>query len=103
MTVFNKQNFKELGIAVRNGMPETEAEKIIDAQRKQGATGEEAYWLELIKDSLHTKTTIALSNYMRDKLSEIKEPGESYEDVIKKLIMMYEVLSEEEEQKEVTK
>lgn len=92
MTIFSQTSYVELARAVLAGMPIEEAEKKLEEQRQKGGAGEEHFWLTLENNIPDTMTTIQVSRSIKDKLNELKiTPRETYNDVLKKLILVYKL------------
>lgn len=84
---YTPEDFESLARAVLAGMPESEAEKTLEDQRKKGAKGEEAYWLTLKEGARTAKTSIQVTQGLKAVLDELKlTPRESYQGVIERLI-----------------
>lgn len=89
---YTSKDYEVLARAVLAGMPEDQAEKILEEQRTEGARGEETYWLTLREGASNAKTTIQITQGLKTVLNDIKEhPKDSYEDSIKRLVYFYEI------------
>lgn len=84
---YTQEDYEALAYAVLAGMPESEAERILEDERKHGARGEELYWLTLQKETKYATTTIQITVGTKEVLRELKlAKKESWEDVIKRVI-----------------
>lgn len=82
-----QEDYEALAYAVLAGMPQEQAEKTLEEQRKRGGTGEELYWLTLKRGTQQAKTTIWVSQGLKAGLDEKKEyKRQSYEEVIIKIV-----------------
>ncbi len=85
--LYTREDYEALARAVLAGMPESEAEKTLEDQRKKGAKGEEVYWLTLKEGARTAKTSIQVTRGLKAALDELKlTPRESYQGVIERLI-----------------
>lgn len=85
--LYTREDYEALARAVLAGMPESEAEKTLEDQRKKGAKGEEVYWLTLKEGARTAKTSIQVTRGLKATLDELKlTPRESYQGVIERLI-----------------
>ena len=87
---YTSEDYEALARAVLAGMPESEAEKTLEDQRKKGAKGEEVYWLTLKEGARTAKTTIQITHGLKAALDDLKKhKKESYQEVIERLISRY--------------
>jgi hypothetical protein len=85
--LYTQEDYEALARAVLAGMPEEQAEKTLEDQRKKGGKGEEVYWLTLKEGARTAKTTIQITQGLKAALDELKlTPRESYQGVIERLI-----------------
>ncbi len=84
---YTSDDYEALARAVLAGMPQEEAEKTLEDQRKKGGKGEEVYWLTLKEGARTAKTSIQVTRGLKAALDELKlTPRESYQGVIERLI-----------------
>lgn len=84
---YTPKDYESLARAVLAGMPEEQAEKTLEDQRKKGGKGEEVYWLTLKEGARTAKTSIQVTRGLKAALDELKlTPRESYQGVIERLI-----------------
>lgn len=85
--LYTQEDYEALARAVLAGMPEEQAEKTLEDQRKKGGKGEEVYWLTLKEGARAAKTTIQITQGLKAALNDLKlTPRESYQGVIERLI-----------------
>jgi|CZCB01.1.fsa_nt_gi predicted CopG family antitoxin len=85
--LYTREDYEALARAVLAGMPESEAEKTLEDQRKKGAKGEEVYWLTLKEGARTAKTTIQITQGLKAALNDLKlTERESYASVIDRLM-----------------
>jgi hypothetical protein len=85
--LYTQEDYEALARAVLAGMPEEQAEKTLEDQRKKGGKGEEVYWLTLKEGARAAKTSIQVTRGLKAALDELKLTSrESYQGVIERLI-----------------
>jgi hypothetical protein len=85
--LYTREDYEALAHAVLAGMPEEQAEKTLEDQRKKGGKGEEVYWLTLKEGARTAKTTIQITQGLKAALNDLKlTPRESYQGVIERLL-----------------